>query len=99
MGLIPGAYGLILVRDPIGQCDLCGTPFFSHRDLRAHFATPEHRDAVEAEIAERRAQQKRLAFLHESDDPEVEAHLREVGKRMRAEGRWEVKPSERAGFS
>lgn len=31
-------------------------------------------------------------------DPEVTAHMRKVGQRMLAEGRMEVKPSERAGF-
>lgn len=32
-------------------------------------------------------------------DPEVEQHMRHVGRRMVAEGRMRVKPSERAGFS
>jgi hypothetical protein len=37
--------------------------------------------------------------VFEEWDPEVAAHLRKVGERMVAEGRLEVKPSERAGFS
>jgi hypothetical protein len=31
-------------------------------------------------------------------DPEVEAHMREVGERMKREGRLTVKKNERAGF-
>jgi hypothetical protein len=56
-------------------------------------------EAAEARILERQAEKKRLAFLHEDPDPEVTAHLKEVGKRMRKEGRWVVKKNERAGFS
>lgn len=32
-------------------------------------------------------------------DPEVDEHMRGVGRRMLKEGRWEVKPHERAGLS
>lgn len=96
---LPGVHGLILVREQIGQCNLCGVPFYSDRDLRAHFATVEHREATEAALAEREAEKQRLAFLHDHPDPEVRDHLLEVGKRMKREGRWEVRPNERAGFS
>jgi hypothetical protein len=95
----PGTFGLILIREPTGQCDVCEVPFYSHRDTVAHLQTPEHREAAEARIAERQAEKKRLAFLHDDPDPEVTAHLKEVGKRMRKEGRWVVKKNERAGFS
>lgn len=97
-GHIISPYGLILVRDPIGQCDLCEKPFFSHRDLRAHFATIEHREAAQVEIQAEAERRKRLAMIYESTDPEIERHLLGVGKKMLAEGRWTVKPSERAGF-
>lgn len=96
---VPGKLGLILVRDPIGQCDLCDVPFYSHRDLVAHLQTPAHKEAVEAEILERQAEKQRLAFLHEDPDPEVTAHLKKVGETMKREGRWTVKKNERAGFS
>lgn len=96
---LPSRFDLLLFREPTGQCDLCETPFYSDRDLRAHFATPEHKAAAEAEILEREAEKQRLAFLHHDPDPEVTEHLRKVGERMKAEGRWEVKPNERAGFS
>jgi hypothetical protein len=36
-------------------------------------------------------------FDPETWDPEEEAHLLRVGRRMREEGRWEVKPNERPG--
>lgn len=96
---LPGTHGLILVREQTGFCDLCGVPFYSDRDVRTHFATIEHREATEAARAEREAEKQRLAFLHTDPDPEVTEHLRKVGKRMLAEGRWEVKPHEKAGFS
>lgn len=92
-------FGLILVREPIGACHLCEVPFFDHRDLRAHFATVEHREAAQAAITAEQDRKKRLAMIYESDDPEIERHLLDVGKKMLAEGRWEVKPNEKAGFS
>lgn len=98
---LPGQFGLILVREPLGACHVCGSPFFSDRDMRAHFASREHHEAMEAALADRVAQKRRLAFIHSDDenDVEIEAHLRKVGQRMRREGRWELKPNERAGFS
>jgi hypothetical protein len=80
MSVLPGKFGLILVREPIGQCELCSVPFYSTRDAVSHLQTAEHGDP-------------------EFGDPEIEEHMRKVGKRMLAEGRWEVKPSEKAGFS
>jgi hypothetical protein len=98
---LPGRFGLILIRDQIGRCYICHVPFYSQRDMAAHMATPEHKDAVDAAQAEREEQKRRLALFHDDEqaDTEVEAHLKKVGERMKAEGRWEVKPSERAGFS
>jgi hypothetical protein len=98
-GHIISPFGLILVRDPIGFCGLCETPFYSDRDVRTHMATIQHRESVQAAIEAEQARKKRLALIYESTDPEVEEHLLKVGKRMLAEGRWVVKPNERAGFS
>jgi hypothetical protein len=95
----PGTFGLILIREPIGQCDLCATPFYSQRDLVAHLGTIEHREATEAALAEREAHKKSLAVVFDDPDPEITAHMKQVGKRMRKEGRWVVKKNERAGFS
>jgi hypothetical protein len=99
-GHLPSPFGLILVRDPIGSCALCECPFYSDRDLRAHFGTIAHREAAQAAIQAEQRRKQRLAFLHDPDlnDVEVEEHLRKVGQRMRREGRWEVRPNEKAGF-
>jgi len=91
---------VILHRDPTGGCDLCGTPFYGQRDMVAHLQTTEHRLNVAAAIADRHEVKRALAPFHDPEwgDPEIEAHMRRVGQRMLREGRWEVKPSERAGF-
>ena len=98
-GFLPTKFGIILVRDPIGGCELCGVPFYDHRDTVAHLQTIEHREAAE-DMARYEAERKaRLAMIYEHPDPEVQAHMEKVGKRMLEEGRWTVKPNERAGFS
>lgn len=98
-GILPGRFALIIPRDQIGFCDICGVPFFSDRDARVHMGTPGHAEAVQAELTAERRRRDRLAFLHEDLDPEVTEHMRKVGKRMLEEGRMVVKPNERAGFS
>jgi hypothetical protein len=101
MSVLPGRFGLILVREPIGQCELCSVPFYSTRDAVSHLQTAEHGDNVEWAREAREHQKRMLAVVHDPEfgDPEIEEHMRKVGKRMLAEGRWEVKPSEKAGFS
>jgi hypothetical protein len=87
-------------RPAVGSCYLCGAEFAEGDNVIAHM-----RKCVNA--AGHDVQQDRIdkvdrleIFLDPNAwDPEVEAHLRKVGERMRAEGRWEVKPNERAGFS
>lgn len=104
-GHLPTPFGIILTRRQIGHCELCEehrgepVPFYTDKDVRTHMVTIAHREAVLAEMGAEAERRKRLAMIYESDDPEVEAHLLEVGKRMRAEGRWVVRPNERAGFS
>jgi hypothetical protein len=41
----------------------------------------------------------KLPAAMEDWDPEITAHMRGVGERMIEEGRLEIKPNERAGFS
>jgi hypothetical protein len=89
---------VILSREPTGWCDLCGVPVYSDRDLIAHFETPNHRLAYATALADRHDQKHRLRLFHESQDPEIEEHMKRVGDRMRREGRWTVHPSEKAGF-
>lgn len=45
------------------------------------------------------ARQKGTVFDEDSWDPELAEHMRGVGERMQREGRMEVRPNERAGFS
>lgn len=97
----PNGFGLLLQREETGRCDLCDVPFYSTRDAVAHLQTIEHADAVGRARAEREQQKAMLPFIHDPEfgDPEIEAHMRRVGQRMRREGRWTVNPSEKAGFS
>jgi hypothetical protein len=82
--------------EPTGRCYTCGVPFYSREEGERHMG-PCARSRLEEIQAERKS--KRLPFMdEESWDPEVAAHMRKVGERMLAEGRMEVKPSERAGF-
>jgi hypothetical protein len=98
-GFLPTKFGIILVRDPIGECELCGVPFYSERDTVAHLGTIEHREAAADMVKAEAERKQRLAMIYEHEDPEIQAHMEKVGKRMLAEGRWVVKPSEKAGFS
>lgn len=93
--ILPGSF----LREPTGHCALCEVPFYGVADMRAHFATVGHEEAVQAARVAEMERKARIPFLHEVDDPEVTEHLKAVGKRMLAENRWTVKPSERAGFS
>lgn len=97
--ILPGQFGLILLREPTGECFICGQPWYSERDMRAHLASVEHREAAEEHRLAERARKARVPFMQEDPDPEVTAHMKKVGKRMLAEKRWVVKPNERAGFS
>jgi hypothetical protein len=89
---------VILSREPTGECHLCGVPVYSDRDLAAHLASPNHRLAYAEALADRHDTKQRLRLFHEAQDPEIEAHMKGVGQRMLREGRWTVKPSEKAGF-
>jgi hypothetical protein len=89
---------VVLSREPTGWCDLCGVPVYSTRDLIAHFQTANHRLAYATALADRHDVKTRLRLFHEPQDPEIEEHMKRVGKRMLQEGRWTVHPSEKAGF-
>ena len=91
---VPAAYAG--ERTVIGRCNVCGTEFYSGeaKALEHHVAACWRRN--EAEILAAAPSRNRTI---EPPDPEVEAHLRKVGRRMRSEGRWELHDNERAGFS
>jgi hypothetical protein len=83
-----------------GECFLCGALFAAGDDVVAHMKKCVH--AAGHDVRQERAEKvDRLEIFLDPNafDPEVDEHMRKVGERMRAEGRWEVKPSERAGFS
>lgn len=98
--ILPGKFGLILVRDEIGRCYACHQPFYSERDMRAHFQTVEHRQAMEDLLIERLEHKRRLALFHDDEqaDVELEEHFKKIGKRMLAEGRMTVRKNERAAL-
>lgn len=82
---------------PIGGCYVCGTPFFPGDDHVAHFKRCVKEN--EADLREQSIKKRMPMFDGDTWDPEIESHMKKVGERMLAEGRWEVKPNERAGFS
>lgn len=82
---------------PVWKCHMCGEERGSQRDLEQHVG-PCARSMM-GEIHAALEVRRRSIFSSESWDPEVAAHMREVGKRMKAEGRMTVHPHERAGFS
>lgn len=81
---------------PVGECYSCGIPFFSREEGERHMGpcARKHQAELMAQAVKRRIP----IFDPENWDPEVERHMRKVGKRMIREGRLEVKPNERAGF-
>lgn len=55
----------------------------------------KHMAAIQAASPSER---NRGTVFGESQDPEVEEHLLGIGRRMKRENRWELKPGERAGL-
>jgi len=78
-------------------CHMCGEEFPSQRAQEQHVGpcAREKMGEIHAALEVRR----RSIFDSRNWDPEIAAHMRKVGERMKAEGRGEVLPSERAGFS
>lgn len=85
--------------DPFAyQCNVCGSLFreSEQRSWQQHVGP-----CARANIDRIKAKMDRAGAgpLGEDFDPEVTKHMRRVGEQMLREGRLEVKPSERAGFS
>jgi hypothetical protein len=78
---------------------LCGACFYE--DERSKYqrhvgaCARENMEHIEAQ----RLAAKNPIFDENTWDPEISAHMRKVGERMRKEGRLVVRPNERAGFS
>lgn len=86
-------------REPNGYCSICDSDLFGTlSDCQKHMAVCARKNIDEIRAAAPSARHKGGPFDPESWDPEVEEHLRKVGERMLAEGRLEVKDSEKAGL-
>lgn len=83
---------------PTGGGEVCGAGFTEdqHELFQRHIGrcAKEHEHIWRAESPKARMP----VFDQDLWDPEVAAHMREVGQRMLREGRLTTKPSERAGF-
>lgn len=93
-----GGYHLCRVLIDAAEERICGTVFElgKVREYQRHLrrCAAEHIDEIR-----KGSPHTRMPFLSPNAwDPEVEEHMRAVGRRMAAEGRLEVKKSERAGF-
>jgi hypothetical protein len=88
---------LMVCRVVTGPGEICGMTFTRPDVWQRHVGrcARAHMDEIRAESLRARMP----VFDEESWDPEVSEHMAKVGARMKAEGRLEVKPSERAGFS
>jgi hypothetical protein len=77
--------------------ELCGRLFYEDENrafqLHATKCAAANRSHIEA-----LSKARTLDGLLSPWDPEVDEHMRKVGRQMRKEGRWTVNPNERAGF-
>jgi hypothetical protein len=109
-GVQPGMRTLAVPREYVdeeqvlvGKCLVpgCGQTFYRGQEdawqKHVGWCARRNRDAIEETIAEIRA--RRGVLDPGAWDPEIHEHMQKVGRRMRREGRLEVKPNERAGFS
>ncbi len=94
--LVPRGYD---ERPAVGECYMCGLQFAAGDNVMAHLRSCVKDAGHDHRMAEEERKEAMHIFSEEAWDPEVAAHLREVGKRMLREGRLETKPNERAGFS
>lgn len=88
----------------VGRCLIpgCGAKFYRGEGAvwQKHVGDCARRHADRVEAARPSVKDKGGPFDPNNWDPEVEAHFRtRVGPRMKEEGRLEVRPNERAGFS
>jgi hypothetical protein len=88
-------------RPVVGVCHVCGAEFGEGQEevWQRHVGACARAHIDEIRASTPSARNRGGPFDPETFDPEVDAHMAEVGRRMRAEGRLEVLPSERAGFS
>lgn len=99
--LVPGKYAdapIAVCRVPTGRGEVCGQQFWPGEESAfEHHVGRCAREHI-GEIA-RESPTSRVPIMHDPNewDPEAEAYLREVGQRMLAEGRLELRRNERIG--
>lgn len=88
---------LMVCRVVTAPGEICGMTFTRPDVWQRHVGrcARAHMDEIRAESIK-----ARMPVLDDASwDPEIAEHMQTVGKRMREEGRLEVKPNEKAGFS
>lgn len=88
----------------VGRCLVpgCGAKFYAGEEnvWQKHVGDCARRHADRIEALRPSVKNKGTPFDPEVWDPQIEEYFRTVvGPRMKKEGRFEVKPNERAGFS
>jgi hypothetical protein len=80
------------------RCHICGSEFpeTQARVWQKHVGDCARAHMSEIQASTPRARAKGGPFDPETWDPELDEHMREVGRRMLREGRMEVLPHERA---
>jgi hypothetical protein len=99
--LVPRGYeddGTLPDQTPVGLCLICEAKFYRGQEDEWQRHVGACARAHRAEIEEALEKRRKSIFNEDNWDPEIAAHMREVGERMKREGRLEVLPSERAGF-
>ena len=79
------------------RCNICEKHFHDPAKWERHLSLCAQQNLDEIRANAPSVRNKGGPFDPETWDPEEESHLLRVGKRMRSEGRWEVKPHERPG--
>jgi hypothetical protein len=84
------------VGKPRWPCHMCGEELPNQREHERHVGPCAR--AKMGEIHAALEVRRRSIFDNRNWDPEIAEHMRKVGERMKAEGRMELRPDERAGF-
>ena len=87
---------------PPYSCLICGSKFYAGQESlwQRHVGDCARKNLDEIRATTPSARNKGTMFDDEVlGDPEIKQHFKKVRKTMEAEGRWEVNPNERAGFS
>lgn len=82
----------------IGGCLVCGAKFYRGQEAiwQRHVVKCATSNIDELRASAPSETNKGTIFDPADRDADLERHFREVGERMRREGRWDVKPNERA---